>query len=240
MHEDIRRQRQTSGLRGIGSFSDTRRRWGLTRALYVSVMIRLEKYFGLHVYRVRARPLVETPSLPPLPVDWTVRQVPHCEFVHLVDDKELGLTGDFVNSPVAERATMTAVFEQNRIVSYAFATVGSAPHRDGVWVQCESPFRYSFKSHTRPSHRGMRLSTYTSLCSDVLFMRLGYTHAISFTHTHNFASIRTEASKGNRYIGIAGYLSVRRLNFTFRSPRCRRAGFRFCSPNTKAQLANPA
>ncbi len=200
-------------------------------------MNRLERCFGLHVYRVRARPLVTAPSLAPLPIGWTVRQVRHSELVRLSDDESLGLSLKFVDDPISAKATMTAVFEGERIVSYAFATLGGAPHGDGIWVHCEAPFRYSFKSYTRPSHRGLRLSTYTSLCSDVLFMRLGCTQAISYTNICNFASIRTEASKGNRYIGIAGHLSIGRLHLTFRSPGCRRAGFRFFTPIRQERYA---
>lgn len=249
MHEEMRFQasglwnsttestQSRSGVdRRVDSFSTACKRWGLARALYISVMTRLERWLGIHVYRVRARPLVETPSLSPLPVGWLVRRVPHSELVELAGDDELGLSRKFVNSAFAETATMTAVFEHNQIVSYAFATLGGAPHDDEMCVQCESPYRYSFKSYTRPSHRGLRLSTYTSLYSDALFMRFGCTHAISYTHTHNFASIRTESSKGNCYIGIAGYFSIGGMKLTFRSPGCSRAGFKFFSPNTRTTL----
>jgi hypothetical protein len=211
----------------MDSFSITRMRWGLARALYISAMSRLEWWFGIHVYRVRARPLVEVPSLPPLPVGWSVREVPACELAELAGDEELGLSRQFVNSAIAATATMMAVFEQNQIVSYSLATLGGARHDDRVCVQCEPPFRYGFKSYTRSSHRGLRLSAYTSVWSDALFMRRGCTHAISCTQTHDFASIRSERSKGNRYVGIAGYLRIGRTPLTFRSPGCRRARFKF-------------
>src|SRR5512139_1981808 len=84
--------------RRVDSFSNACRRWGLARALYISAMTRLERWLGIHVYRVRARPLVETPSLSPLPVGWFVRRVPHSELVELACDEELGLSRKFVNS----------------------------------------------------------------------------------------------------------------------------------------------
>jgi hypothetical protein len=202
-------------------------------------MPRVEARLGVYVFRVRARPLVGTADLPPLPPGWTVRQLTHSELRAVAADPSLEISDDFVASTVARSSTATVVFDGQRIVSYAFAIVGSAPAGDGVWVSCSPPYRYSFKSFTRPEYRGRRLSAYTSLGSDAVFLRRGCTHAISYTATHNFASIRTEASKGNVPIGFAGYIVFGERRFTFRSPGCRRAGFAFVHPAHTA-LANQA
>ena len=217
----MRRRRRTSPFRRNVD------RWGFARTLYAVAMMRLEAWFGLRVFRVRSRPLVETPSLPPLPAGWSVREVRDSELRALAQDPELDLAADFVDWASANSATMTAVFEHNAVVAYAFAIAGSAPAGDGVGVRVEHPYRYSFKSYTRPEHRGKRLSTYTSLCSDAAFVRRGFTHAISFAHTSNYASIQTETDKGNHAIGVAGYVAFRGLRFTFHSRGCRRVGFAF-------------
>ena len=217
---------ETSGDDAHSSFRSTRQRWGIARALFASVMGHAERAFGLHVYRIRARPLVEA-NLPPLPEGWSVRQVSWRELHALARDPALALKGEFLNSTAARWATMTAVFDHERLVSYAFAIAGSGPAGDDMWVKCSPPYRYSFKSFTRPESRGRRLSTYASLGSDRFFLRGGCTHAISYAATYNFASIRTEASKGNVFIGIAGYLKLGNLRVTFRSPGCRHAGFEF-------------
>ena len=193
-------------------------------------MMRLERWFGVRVFRVRSRPLVQTPRLPPLPAGWSIREVSHSQMRVLAQDPELDLAMDFVEWAIANSATMTTVFEHERAVAYAFAIAGSAPAGDGVAVRCEHPYRYSFKSYTRPEHRGKRLSTYTSLGSDAAFMRRGFTHAISYARTSNYGSMRTEAGKGNRVIGIAGYVIFRGVRFTFHSRGCRRVGFAFFDP----------
>lgn len=211
-------------------FRRNAKRWGFAPTLYAAIMLRVERWFGLRVFRVRSRPLVESPNLPPLPAGWSVRQVAESKLRALAEDPELDLAADFVEWAIVSAATMTVVFEHDRAVAYAFAIAGRAPADDGVWVQCEYPSRYSFKSYTRPEHRGKRLSTYASLCSDAVFMRRGYTHALSFANTSNYASIRTEADKGNRVIGIAGYVVLRWLRFTFHSRGCRRAGFALFVP----------
>jgi hypothetical protein len=212
------------------------RRQPIWRALYAGVMSRAERWFGLRLFRVRARPLVGTRSLPPLPSGWSVRQVTRQELVGQLEVPELHLGGAFFESSASTSAIMTGVFRENRLVSYAFATSHGVPAADGMWVRCEHPYRYSFKSFTHPEYRGRRLSTYASLASDSMFLNRGYTHAISYTDTHNFASINTESSKGNVLIGFAGYVKIGSICFAFRSPGCRRVGFGFYHPNDERRL----
>jgi hypothetical protein len=203
------------------------RRWGLARNVYAATMVRAERWLGVRVFRVRVRPLVASTGMPALPSGLSIRQVSTDELRALVAEPALQLDGTFIDSAAASTAIMTGVFENDRLAAYAFATGHAVPAGDGMWVKCDYPYRYSFKSFTRPEYRGRRLSTFASLASDAMFMNLGYTHAISYTETHNFASIRTEASKGNVLIGIAGYVRFGSSRLSFRSPGCRRVGFAF-------------
>ena len=58
----------------------------------------------------------------------------------------------------------------------------------------------------------------------------GYTHAIGFIETHNFASWRGARRMGDKHGGYAGYLKLGKLRILFRSPLAKKHTFRFYRP----------
>ena len=197
------------------------------RRAFVWLLAGAEARLGLRVFRVRVRELVATLPLSPLPPEWRVEQLPSEQWRALVNDPGLCLEPSDITD--FQSATMTAVLHRDRVVAYAFAAVGGARIDEHVCASCDLPYRYSFKSYTRPEYRGRRLSAYTSLHSDPLFLARGCTHAISYASCYNLASIRTEASKGNRYAGFAGYIVLGGWTITFHSPGAKKIGFRLAS-----------
>ena len=216
--------------KAFSDFGRTRRQWGLPSALYISVMVALRRYAGLHLFRVRVRPLLD--RLPvTIPDGIVVRVVAPEEMADYGDEPELELRPEFLAAAVDRGDVMTGVFSAGVLVAYAWASTSVVPHDGDVWAalepRCRDSYKYGYKALTLPSHRRKGFGTLASLSSDSVFIGRGCSHATSFVSVTNLPSRASERSKGNELAGWAGYLRLFGGTFPFRSPGCRRVGFEF-------------
>ena len=194
--------------------------------MFKRLLVLLERNLGLYFLRIRERELIESPTIT-LPTGYRVECFRGLDVANWSDDELT--SSDLISirswpEQILCASYMTAVFCNDRLVSYAWATSDAAPFSNALSINCQES-RYSFKAFTQPEFRGQRLSTVTSMYSDRVFIDMGICKAVSYTNFYNFSSIRTEKSKGNRYVGFAGYFNLFGFLVTFRSRGAKATGF---------------
>jgi len=204
--------------------------YGWMRTFFKTAIWGAERYLGIHIFVVRVRPMEHMPSLPCTLPSIDFRLIQKDELLGASSDSELGLDLDFVQSAIERGDLAFGAFDESRLVSYVWRSVKSAPHEKNVWVDVDRPYCYAYKSFTRQSHRGCRLSPSVHLASDAYMFKKGYTHRIGFVSIINFPSLAAGKHMGSNPIGYAGYLSWfgRRLFFATRAVK--NTGFEFCEP----------
>lgn len=206
-------------------------RFGLMRALRARFMRRLQKRFGVHVCRVKTRPLAHAPPDPNLPSGMRLSVLDKDDLLSACEDTALSLSREFVEAALERGDVSFGAFDGDRVVAYLWRTLTSAPHTDGLWVRVDEPYRYGYKALVLPEYRGRRLDAALSFFSDAYFLARGYTQDIGFVDTHNLASVAAEKCKGNVVIGYAGYVRWFGRCFPFRTPGVKRTGFEFYTPS---------
>ena len=221
---------------GGGGFRTDVERFGWRASLIARLMRRLQKRLGVHVCRVRIRPLIaDRPAaqLPPgLRVDRLDRETLH----RACEDPEISLSREFVEAALERGDVSFGVLDGDRLVSYMWRTHTAAPHADGLWVRANRPYAYGYKGFTHPDYRGQHLNPAVSLYSDAYNVARGYTHNIGFIDVHNLSSLATRKYKGNVPIGYAGYVNWFGRCVTFRTPGVKKTGFEFYDPGREESV----
>jgi len=205
-------------------------RWGWSRALSSVIISAAARYLGIHVYVVRIRPIPVEPEYPATNPDLVFRKIEIGEIKDASEDPDLDMTADFVDDAIARGDLAFGAFDGPRLVSYMWRSVGSAPDADGVWIRVRKPYNYSYKSYTRPSYRGQRISPVVHLFSDNEMRKLGYRYRAGFVAISNYASLRMGLHMGSIQIGRAGYLAWFGRLIPFRSRAVKEIGFEFFRP----------
>jgi hypothetical protein len=203
------------------------RRWGLARAAFMRIMGGLDRYAGLHLYRLFIRPVKQ--SHPPIAVDprISIRMVRPEELYKAADDPELDLDPLFIGDALARGDSAFGAFDGAHLVAYNWRTSTAAPHVDGLWVRVGAPYGYAYKTFTRTSHRGRRLAVAVSLFSDAYGVERGCTATVEFVEITNYPSLSVARAKGCQAAGYVGYVAWFGSTFTFRSTVAREVGFEF-------------
>ena len=92
-------------------------------------------------------------------------------------------------------------------------------------VAFEPPFRYGYKSYTRPEYRGQQLLRVEA--GDPVCRARGARQAIEFIEITNYASLQWSVRAGNERVGYAGYLRLGPWVWTLRTPGAAKHTFRF-------------
>jgi len=190
------------------------------------IMPRVRSYAGLHIFQIHVRPLIRCPPDPGLPRGITLRVIRPEELFKATNDPELEISPDFVRAALARGDMAFGAFDGDSLVAYTWRTFTAAP-QNGLWVKVSRPYRYGYKSLTRPSYRGKRLHAAVSLFSDAYFLDEGYTHDAGYNAIENFSSQAMRKYLGTTLIGYAGYLKWRGHYIQFRTPSVKRIGFEF-------------
>ena len=204
------------------------KRWGLRKFLYACMLRALSPW--LFFCAVERRPLVTNPQLPVLAPGRSVRDATRQELESLVDDPVYETTKSFIRDAIGCGAHCVAVFQGDKIIAYSWRAYSTAPHVEGLWVEVSPKHRYGFKAFTHPDYRRQQLHHTISLKSDADSIRRGCTHSIGFIETHNYPSLLSNAKRGNKRVGYAGYVRVHGRFFTFRTRGAKQHGFRFFIP----------
>jgi len=60
--------------------------------------------------------------------------------------------------------------------------------------------------------------------SRVVCIDMGYTYGVGYIETHNYASIRSDARRGNKYVGWICWMNLGRLRWCYTSGGARAIG----------------
>jgi GNAT superfamily N-acetyltransferase len=140
------------------------------------------------------------------------------------------LAGDFVEPALARGDICLAAFDGEALIAYVWRSFSAAPHADGLWVQVDMPYWYTYKAYTHPDYRGRRLSGLLTLFGDAVCRDRGYRRGVGFIETHNYPSIRANERLGSLTVGYAGYLKFGGRAYPFRTPGVKPHTFRFFRP----------
>lgn len=202
-------------------------RWGWMRSLLNRVINRVAHGLGVYIHVVRTHMVDEHPKYPAIPPELVLRQISTQELISASTDPDLQLNPDFVNAAIERGDLAFGAFDEELLVSYIWRTVTTAPHTSDLWVRVDQPYCYSYKSYTRPSHRGKRISPAVHLFSDSEMLKRGYKWRAGFVAVENSASLAMGKHMGSNIVGYAGYIHWFGRYFFFRSRAARDVGFRF-------------
>jgi hypothetical protein len=197
---------------------------GWTRVLVARTTTRLQNWLGVHVFRVNFRPTPKDPLEPAPPNGIRLCLLRPEELLEAAADPELDLDPDFIRAAVAQGDVTVGAFEGARLVAYSWSTFVAAPFYEGLWVRVGRPYRYIYKSLTRPSHRARRIYIAIMRLADAHFLERGCAGEIGFTNIANLASLGSQRSLGRRKVGYTGYITLFGQCFSFRTPAVKRLG----------------
>jgi len=177
----------------------------------------------LSVYRVEIRELGNTAEEPVPGAE--IRVATEQEIRKAQEDMPDQLSQTGISEALARGDVCVGGFVSEQMVSFVWRSYATTQHTDQVWVDFDPPYRYGYKSYTKPEFRGRRLLSLAA--SDPICIARGYTYGMSFIETHNYPSIRVNHRYGNKLVGFAGYMNLFGRIYCFRTPGARRHTFRF-------------
>jgi GNAT superfamily N-acetyltransferase len=199
--------------------------------MYAKIMTRLQRHFGLSLYRVLSRPLY------PAPDSWaagTIRfvQLGESELLGYCEDAELDLSAKTIRSALARGDLCVGAVEAGRLLGYAWFAFGATPESAGAWVEFDPRARYTYKHFVRPDCRGRRILAGLLLAADGLCAERGRKRCVTLIYTYNRASIRASERTGARATGYVATLRLFGRLLCWRSPGARREGVRLFKPQS--------
>ncbi len=218
------------GAAKITRLRDDARRWGWTRVLVARAAEWLRHHAGVRFYRVNLRPLDRRFPAPALPPGVRVCLVPAETLLRASGDPELDLDPGFVSDALARGDLCFGALEGERLLSYAWRSLGVAPAREGMWVRVARPHHYAYKAFTLPKWRGKHLHIAVSLASDEHFRAHGSGAEVGYNEVTNYAIGAAADYLGRRRIGYAGYLNWFGRRIPFRTRSLGKIGFEFFEP----------
>ena len=129
-------------------------RFGWPASLFARLMRLLQKRLGVHVCRVRIRPLVADRPAARLPPGMRVDRLARETLLSACADPEISLSREFVETALERGDVAFGVLDGDRLVSYMWRTHTAAPHTDGLWVRANRPYVYGYKGFTHRDYRG--------------------------------------------------------------------------------------
>jgi len=203
-------------------------RWGATKAIYARILIRLERYLGVHIFLINSRPLNPETDAAVLPDGHSVRYLEPSDIDVIDANPELQLSAASIQAALERGDICIGYFDESALVSYFWCGFSTVPMERGLWVQVPPrEYSYAYKALTLESHRGHRLQNVLTQANDALLTRRGFKFNIEYIAPHNFAQRAASARYGNRTMGIAGYISLFGRVVSFRSPAIKKLKFRF-------------
>jgi hypothetical protein len=179
------------------------------------------------ICRVRIRALAPDPPDYQTDQRFTLRQATRDDLYKASRDMPDQLSAEFIDASLCRGDVCTAAFDGLEMVAFSWFSFSCAPGQDGTWVDFDKPYRYIYKSYTRPDYRGMRLQPPLLFLLDGAHLDRGYTHTIAYVESHNYASIATGVAAGAKWVGYAGYVRCFGRVFPFRTRGTKRHTLRF-------------
>ena len=212
--------------RAVHQLKQDSQRWGPARSAYILVMRNIAQYAGLHLAWVNRREIFRDPDVPAVPPSYSVRQLTADDYTSVIKAADVALEMDeeFVTQVLDQGHFCVGAFYNERLVSYTWRAFSQTPVSDRFSLSIEKPNRYGYKALTLPEHRGKQLQNSINLFSDKLCFDTGYTSAVAFVETHNYASLASDARRGNKQVGWILWRDRHPLDFCYTSKGARGAG----------------
>ncbi len=197
---------------------DRIKRFGVVRVLIASILSRLQRYFGIHIWAISSRRLSAFDMTPEHARRFEFRLLTLEDALEASQNPALDLPANFVRAAFQRNDVCFGAYEKENLVAYAWRSLTCAPVTNGLWVRVEH-HRYGYKALVLPEYRGMRLNTSLRRFSDPYFIKSGIKKSmIGSIDLYNFSSQAAHGRDSDRKrLGFAGFVSVRGRYLTFRT-----------------------
>lgn len=190
----------------------------------------LQRYLGLYLYRVMARPLEPLDHTPAGAVRFVrlgeVELLGHC------GDAELELAPASVHASFERGDLCVGALQDQRLLGYVWFAFGATPEAGGTWVEFDRRSAYTYRHFVRPGCRGAGLAAGMLRAADGFMAQRGLARCVTLIYTYNRASIRASARSGALAVGRAACLRLFGRTLSWRSPGAKREGLRFFRPQS--------
>jgi RimJ/RimL family protein N-acetyltransferase len=199
---------------------------------------RLQRYFGLYLYRVMARPLDAQNAPPGGPVRFAL--IDEAELLLHCRDPELELPAYSVRASFERGDLCVGALQDGQLVGYCWFAFGPTPESGGTWLEIGRQATYSYRHFVRPGYRGRRIAAGMLRAVDSTLAQRERARCVALVYTHNRASIRASARSGALPTGYAACLRIFGHPLSWRSPGAKREGLRFFRPQSNLSLLSVA
>jgi GNAT superfamily N-acetyltransferase len=198
----------------------------------------LQRYFGLYLYRVMARPLDANAPGPHGAVQFALLR--EAEVLAHCGDAELELPAASVRASFERGDFCVGALQDGRLLGYAWFAFGATPESGGAWVEVDRGAAYTYRHFVRPGCRGLGLAPRMLRGADDALAQRGRSRCVTLIYTYNRASIRASARSGALTVGYAARLRLFGRVLSWRSPGAKREGLRFFRPQSNLSLLSVA
>ena len=194
-------------------------RFGIIRVLIAAILLRLQRYFGIHIWTISSRRLSVFDMTPEHARRFEFRLLTLEDALEASQNPALDLPSNFVRAAFERNDVCFGAFENENLVAYAWRSLTCAPVTNGLWIRVDSrDHRYGYKTLVLPEYRGMRLNTSLLRFSDAYFIERGIKKSIGYVDLHNLSSQAAHGRDSDRMrLGFAGFISIRGRYLTFRT-----------------------
>ena len=198
-------------------------RFGLARAILATAGRRCRSF--LNLWAIFERSLEAGDVVPSAHARYDFRHLTLGEALAASENAELQMSPEFVRAAFERGDHCCGAFFQGALVAYAWRSVSVAPVTDRLWIRVADGSRYyGYKSFVLPAHRGQRLIQSVDRVMDRHFVDFNVRFAMGYISLFNLPSLEGYLRQpAYRKIGYAGYVSLGRRHWTFRSPGARKA-----------------
>ena len=199
--------------------------WGWRRLIAFYFFTLLERWLGLHVYRLWVGGGMVTTwheQLPKkVPDEYPTRRLEPQDLIPYACE-ENKLTLAFLTDAQARGDSATVVFHEDSIVSYAFRSDSRTPFEHGLELLIPPGFSYAYKSWTHPDHRRRGLTKYRSKVDwDYQRVNGGPRRGVWYIKFHNYPSLLTDVYEPPHqrpiYVGLLFVLKIFKRTVYFNS-----------------------
>jgi ribosomal protein S18 acetylase RimI-like enzyme len=159
------------------------------------------------------------------------RPVTRCELEVATAQLDNELDPEFIREALEKGHDCFGVFDNARLVSYAWCSAGVTTFLDGYSATFPPNFIYLYKAFTHPDYRGMGLNRMAVRSAASNYLKLGFTGLLCNVYADNLSSLKSFRGMGFEWFGDASYF--RPGARVYHSRGCRELGFQLAAENAE-------
>jgi GNAT superfamily N-acetyltransferase len=145
-------------------------------------------------------------------------------------DAALGIPQPFVRGAYARGDACMAALEGERVLGYAWLSIGRSPHASGLWIEAHAGSGYVYDVFVRPECRGQRIAPWLYVALDRYLTQHGRRAVLSAIDWDNARSARAALRAGARECGAVVLLRLFGAHLAWCSHAAKDGGLRFARP----------